>query len=218
MSTLAEIRRKHNANKLITTEGVKTYGQLTSEKIKEETAYLNSLYKEFKESPLSLSLEEIVLLREREHKKSDISLSFDAKIGGFVMITSEQPKKQVLRSLSTESKSALFEMSTYMNKDGILKYDDENLKPIESYESLRLILSISDRQWRKISKELQGMDILKKIQNKVGGHYIILNPFFISKSYTINELKFLHFSEFFKKSFDDLDYYYLCKKFEINPA
>ena len=212
-----EIRKRHNEKEYYSLDGnVKTLKELTNEKFRDEKAYIKKLETIFNSNPMELTLDEIEELRKNKNKSSDIKLKFDNQLGGFVMVTSESNRKNIIRSLSDSAGNALVKMMTYMNKDGILVYDS-NSKPIQNLEELRDLLLFSDRKWRKIMLELKSFDLIKKIIVEHKNSYIIINPFFMSKSYNINEIKFISFYELFREKLDDLDYYYLCKKFEINP-
>ena len=212
-----EIRKRHNEKEYYSLDGnVKTLKELTNDKFRDEKAYIKKLETIFNSNPMELTLDEIEELRKNKNKSSDIKLKFDNQLGGFVMVTSESNRKNIIRSLSDSAGNALVKMMTYMNKDGILVYDS-NSKPIQNLEELRDLLLFSDRKWRKIMLELKSFDLIKKIIVEHKNSYIIINPFFMSKSYNINEIKFISFYELFREKLDDLDYYYLCKKFEINP-
>ena len=213
--------KEYHENKIYFDENGKetTLKELTNNKFKDEMVMINNLYEIFKTNPMSLELYDFELLRKHKFKRNpnDVKLEFDSSIGGYVMITKEKDKVDIIRNLSPDTKSALLDITTYMNKDGVLIYDG-NYAPIKSFDDLRSLLNISTRKWRVIIKELKDSNLLRKGVSELrsGGNILIVNPFFLSKSRTIDSLKFINFNEFFKEKFDEIDYYYLCKKFEIN--
>lgn len=213
--------KEYHENKIYHDENGKesTLKEQINDKFKDEMIMIDKLYEMFKENPMSLELYDFEFLRKRKFKRNpnDVKLEFDSSIGGYVMITKERDKVDIIRGLSPDTKSALLDITTYMNKDGVLIYDG-NYAPIKSFDDLRSLLKISTRKWRVVVKELKDSNLLRKGVSELrsGGNILIVNPFFLSKSRTIDSLKFINFNEFFKEKFDEIDYYYLCKKFEIN--
>lgn len=214
MSTLAEIRRKHNSKKLITSEGVKTYGQLTSEKMKEETLYLNSLEERFEENPMSLTMEELINLKKRIGENPDkINLNYK---NGFVMLSKDSFSKKALDEMPYDVQGIVQKLGRSINKNGCIIYD--NNRPVQNISDLLGFLKITRKIWNKFSEYNDKFLIIKK--EKIDNvWYLVMNPMFYSGNYEITYFRFLVFGRFLKENnyINELDYAILCKKHEIVP-
>lgn len=158
--------------------------------------------------PLKLSYEDLSLIRKINNKSAKVQLKYT---DGFYMVANNLEDNA--KKLSFEGRGVILTLGFMMNKSGILVY--KNGRRITSFEKLRLNMGMSDRVWRRVKKEFDKFDILRK--RTIGEDiYILINPKFTSKAYEITEFKFIVFADYFKENLGMIDFLYLCKKFDIN--
>ncbi|RLA81570.1 MAG: hypothetical protein DRG78_09050 [Epsilonproteobacteria bacterium] len=175
--------------------------------------YIRSLFSKYENRKEELSLQEITDLRKiimKRKYKNKVYLRYDE---GFYMVAMNMEDN--FKKLSFEANGFLLLLSFNINKSGILIY--KNNKPIKSFEKLRLFLNMSDRVWRRVKKEIDKFNIIRKETLKVGV-VLILNPEYSGVSYEVTEYKFIVFSDYYKEKLSDIDYLYLVKKFEIDTS
>lgn len=208
-----EIRKKYNSKKIVTDEGVTTYGKLTSEKINKEKTLYSKLESKFNKDPMSLSLDEIQVLRNKSFNENKVNLKYK---DGFIMLNAEGYMRELKRTIPYDVRGMIEELGSSINKNGCITY--LNKKPIQNVSGIMEHLGISRKIWSKFNKYNQEYDILRK--EKIDGvWYILLNPLFYSSSYEITYFKFLSFGKLLKENgyISELDYVLLCKKHEIIP-
>jgi hypothetical protein len=116
------------------------------------------------------------------------------------------------RTLSLDTCGFLHILGFNINKSGVAIY--KNNKNINSFEDLRLFIGVTEKIWRRIKKEIDSLNIIRK-ETFEGKICLILNPMYMGTAYEVTELKFYFFNEYFKQNLSQIDYLYLCKQWEI---
>ena len=101
-----------------------------------------------------------------------------------------------------------------MNKSGVLTH--KNNKPIRSYAELIKELNITKKVWDRYKRNMDKFNVLKKVKYR-NKSILVINPRFHGKCYEVTEVKFIFFAEFYKKHLEEIEYIYLCKKYDIVP-
>ena len=140
--------------------------------------------------------------------KSKVNLRYN---DGFYMVALNT--EDDLKELSLDTNGFLHLLGFNINKSGVVIY--KNNKPLKSFEKLRDYLDISDRLWRRIKKEIDEKDIVRKavIKNEV---LLLLNPKYSATAYEVTEFKFVAYNDYFKVTLSSIDYLYLSRQFEID--
>jgi len=197
-------------------------GEILSEDIvdaiknEEKSNYYKQLFWKYKNNKNELSLSEIEELRgvikkrelARQRNKKAVYLKYS---DGFYMVANNTEDN--LKQLSFEANGFLHLLGFNINKSGVIIY--KNNKNIRSFEKLRLLLGVSERVWRRIKKELDEFNVIKKerVNNEI---VLIVNPKYLGTSYEVTEYKFMVWHTYFKEYLDDIDYLYLVKQFGID--
>ncbi len=142
--------------------------------------------------------------------------------------------RSMVKELSIETKSMLYEIAMLTNKSGVLLYN--NNRPIPSFEKLKLYLEIGHSRWSKIKLDIDKYDIIVKRKDKNNEQVIIINPTYVKHSnfeltlevldlfyddiicnlpYFINNIYSLEVLEKVKSYLSDYDYTRL--KFKLSP-
>jgi len=185
------------------------------ESIQKETRnkYLMKLARKFKDNPYDMTLDEIETYRMVLKNKKNKSIKFKLKQGGFISLIRQD--SDMIKRLDSETKAMLFDVSMYMNKFGVILYN--NNKPVVSFEKLKELLEIGHSKWSKIKKDIDEFDIVVKRKDSKNRNVLVVNPLFCLTSTEIGEVRFISFGSLFKDRLDLEDYVYLCKKFDIIP-
>jgi len=179
----------------------------------ERKQYYQTLFWKYRNKQETLTLEEVCDLRKLILKgkfKSKVYLKYE---DGFYMVAMNTEDN--LKKLSFEANGFLHLLSFHINKSGIIIY--KNNKTIKSFEKLREFIGMSDRVWRRVKKELDEYDVIRK-ENLRDGVILILNPEYSGISYEVTEYRFLVFADYYKSKLAEIDYLYLVKKFEVDTS
>ena len=189
---------------------------IESIKKEEYTKYHQSLFWKYKNNKKELTLNEVEDLRfiikkkelSRSRNKKSVYLKYT---DGFYMVANNTEDN--LKQLSFEANGLLHLLGFNINKSGVVIY--KNNKPIKCFNKLREFVSMSERVWRRVKKEIDAYDLIRK--EKVNGELLlIINPKFMGTSYEVTEYKFMVWHKYFKECLDDIDYLYLVKKFGLD--
>jgi len=202
---------------------LKTGKELTKEiveaiKREDNKNYIKGLFSKYEADVNKMSLEEVadirrVIKKEQLRYQRDKNKVYLKYRDGFYMVAMNA--EDTLKELSLDTNGFLHLLAFNINKSGIVIYKGNN-KRVKSFEKLKEILNISDRVWRRVKKEIDRFDIVRKETIK-GEVYLLLNPKYSATSYEVTEYKFLVFNQYFRENLDEIDYIYLTKQFEINP-
>jgi len=201
-----EIYDKENGNEV-------SLDVITSIQSEERKHYYNKLFHMYKNNPNIMTLKEVIDLRKmllRNKCKEKVYLKYE---GGFYMVAMDTGEN--LEKLSFPTNGFLHLLALHINKSGIAIY--KNNKPIKSFSSLVKFLKVPEKMWRKIKKEIDEFDIMRK-ENLKDGIVLMLSPEYSGTSYEVTEYKFLIYSDYYKDKLSNIDYLYLVKKFEIDTS
>lgn len=177
-----------------------------SDKIK----YKN-IFNKLNSNPLDLTLEEFEIIRKLQNKRYPHKVNLKYAKGFFMNSQNEECIFEELHELSVY----LLHMCGYrMNKDGLLKY--KNGRAIKKMSDLKSYFNFSKYKWSIIKKDIDKYKLIKE-QPHDNTTYLVMNPLYTSSQYEITMYKFMAFHKELKDHLDELDYLYLCKKFDIIP-
>jgi len=202
---------------------LKTGKELTKEiveaiKREDNKNYIRSLFTKYESDINKMTLGEVsdirkIIKKEQLRYQGNKERVYLKYANGFYMVAMNA--EDTLKELSLDTNGFLHLLAFNINKSGVVIYKGNN-KRVKSFEKLRNLIGISDGVWRKIKREIDKFDIVRKETIK-GETYLLLNPKYSATSYEVTEYKFLVFNHYFKQNLDEIDYIYLTKQFEINP-
>lgn len=184
------------------------FSAITKEHIKNRN---KEIYKKMIESPLDLTVEEIEFIRKSQGVRNPTKVNLKYKKGFYMSSQNEENIYDKLNPLTVY----LLHMCGYrMNKDGLLKY--KNGRAIRSFADLREYYNLSYYKWKLIMMDIDKFNLIKE-QLHDKEKYLVVNPIYSSSQYEITMYKFMAFHKELKNHLTELEYLYLCKKFDIIP-
>ena len=172
-----------------------------------------AINKKFKNDPMSLTLDEIKLLRLWKTGRAKTKVNLKLEKGTFFM--SGKLNEDQEKSLSLDTLGVLYMVSNRMNKYGVINYS--NNKPISSFEKLRVHLNIGNTKWARVKKEIDEFKVVIKIPTRENRSVLVVNPLYSLISTEVGELRFLAYGDVLKDILSIEDYIYLCKLYDIVP-